>query len=585
LRENIRAYVWAWRVASQAGWWRIGVVILANLLLGLHGIATAVSLGIVVGGVARADQNAIVGGSLALAALVAVMFGVFSVMIPAQTTVTERAIHEIDQRLIRLTSGLGSIDPFEHPTFYDRLTTVRREPAAVVAVVWSTVSNLSFFVGVGAALTALAYVDPFLLLLPFAGVPVIFATRRAGRIRNQAVDDVATSRRSSDHLFSVLSTPAYAKEIRVFKSGPFLLEAHRSARRAGNVELSRADLRATGLVVAGWTFFGIAWGVALTWVVHSASLGRIGVGQVATVIAMIGVIQNQVSGLSGLTRDLISGAGMAKRFLWLEEFAAKVRRPATAARTLGPDEGIAFSDVSYRYSGAEIDALADINVYIPAGSSVMVVGENGAGKSTFVRLLLGLSQPTTGSVALQGAGGGPPVSGSLTSTAAFQDGARFEFTLGEAIGIGSIGHIGDKPLLSEALSDSGARFSAEDLDEQLGQQWGGRELSGGQWQQVAVARAFMRRSVGLLVFDEPNAGLDPIIEDRLYRRYMSARAHIAAEYGISVLVTHRISPGVHADMVLVFHEGTLAEVGSHDELVRRGGRYSELYDLQVRAYE
>ncbi|KAB8161717.1 ATP-binding cassette domain-containing protein [Streptomyces sp. 3MP-14] len=599
MRESLRAYGWAWRVAGRSGWWRIAIVVLANLLLAVHGSATAVSLGFMVDGVANGDTARIVGGSVSAALLVALMFGAFSVMLPVQTTVTERSIHEVDQRLIRLAGGMGTIEPYENAGFADRLTTVRREPSAIISVVWSSVSSLSFLFGIAVAMTALAYIDPRLLLLPLAGIPVILATRAAGRIRNRAVDEAAITRRASDHLFSVLTDPDYGKEVRVFRSGGFLLGTHRAARREGNTLLSRADVTASVLVFAGWIFFGTAWGLALAMVASSAVSGSIGVGEVATVIAMANVIQNQVTGMSGLTRDLISGTGMVRRFLWLEDHARTARRPvpergdAAGAGAAGA-AGIVFTDVAYRYPDAEADALSGVNVFVPAGASVMVVGENGAGKSTFVRLLLGLCAPTGGSVAFRGLGAGAgagaePDSGAepergVLATAAFQDAARFELTLRESIGVGAVERASDEEAVRGALADSGARFTVEELDTQLGRRWGGRELSGGQWQQVAVARSFMRRDVGLLVFDEPNAGLDPIIEDRLYRRYMAAREHIVSELGISVLVTHRISPGVSADLVLVFHEGRLAEAGSHEELVERGGRYRELYELQVRAY-
>ncbi|MEO3755219.1 ABC transporter ATP-binding protein [Streptomyces sp. B6B3] len=542
------------------------------------------ALGVMVEGVADGNTAHVVTGSVLIAFLVALMFGVFSIMIPVQTTVTERSIHEVDQRLMGLANGMGTIEPFEDAGFVDRLTTVRREPSVIVSVVWSSISSASFIVGIGAALAALAYVDPLLLLLPLAGLPVIVATRVAGRMRNRALDEAATTRRASDHLFSVLTDPDHGKEVRIFGSGGFLLGAHRAARRDGNRILSRADLRASGLVFVGWIFFGAAWCAALWWVAASAASGDIGVGQVATVIAMANVIQNQVTGMSGFTHDLVSGTGMVKRYLWLEGHSRRAPRgEATVNRTSGPT-GITFTDVSYRYPGAQADALSDVNVSIPGGTSVMIVGENGAGKSTFVRLLLGLATPTRGEVTFSGPGSDARSGDRTPATAAFQDAARFEFTLRESIGVGAIDRLDDGQSVRRALSDSGARFSVADLDAQLGRQWGGRELSGGQWQQVAVARSFMRSNVDLLVFDEPNAGLDPVIEDRLYQRYMRARERIVTGSGISVLVTHRISPGVSADLVLVFREGRLAEVGSHEELVRRGGRYSELYELQVRAY-
>jgi ATP-binding cassette subfamily B protein len=236
--------------------------------------------------------------------------------------------------------------------------------------------------------------------------------------------------------------------------------------------------------------------------------------------------------------------------------------------------------------------LHDVNIPIPAGSTVAIVGENGAGKTTLVKLLGRFYAPTAGAITVDGTdiASFDVEEWRARISGGFQDFARFEFLAREAVGVGDIPRIEDEPAIVGAL----ARASATDVvptlpggfDTQLGKSFDdGIELSGGQWQKLALGRAMMREQPLLLVLDEPTAALDAQTEHALFERYAGAARRVAAETGaITIFVSHRFSTVRMADLIIVIEGGRVAESGSHAELMAQGGLYAELYELQARAY-
>jgi ABC-type multidrug transport system fused ATPase/permease subunit len=169
---------------------------------------------------------------------------------------------------------------------------------------------------------------------------------------------------------------------------------------------------------------------------------------------------------------------------------------------------------------------------------------------------------------------------------AFQDFVRFEFTLGESVGVGDLPRVGDKPAITEALTRAGAADLAESgLTSQLGTAWGGTELSGGQWQKLALGRSLMRERPLLRIFDEPTASLDAVTEQALFQRIATATRELPeSARPTTILVSHRFATATMADQILVLDDGAIIERGDHKSLVKAGGRYAELYELQTRAY-
>jgi ATP-binding cassette subfamily B protein len=250
--------------------------------------------------------------------------------------------------------------------------------------------------------------------------------------------------------------------------------------------------------------------------------------------------------------------------------------------------GINVEGLSFRYWNRDQPSLADVSVELPAGAVVALVGENGAGKSTFVKMLSGLYRPGAGRILVDGTdlADFAPDDWRARVTAAFQDPVQIEMSLKDTIGLGWLEHRDDPERISEALRAAGGdkllASLPEGLETRLGRKsWDGKGLSGGQWQTVANARAAMRQAPLLRVLDEPSASLDARAEEWLFRQYAGLSR---TDGGVTVLVTHRLTTARAADLIVVLDGGRVTEVGTHDTLSQAGGLYAELFRLQARYF-
>jgi ATP-binding cassette subfamily B protein len=250
------------------------------------------------------------------------------------------------------------------------------------------------------------------------------------------------------------------------------------------------------------------------------------------------------------------------------------------------EPGVRFDHVAFRYPGAPAPALRDVDVFIPRGQSVALVGENGAGKTTFVKLLAGLYDATEGQVRLDGRDvrAWEPEQLRARIGVIFQDFNQYQLALRENVGFGSLSNLDDDARVGRAVDRGGAREVVAALAQGLGTQLGrwfkdGVDLSGGQWQKVALARAFMREEADILILDEPTAAIDAEAEHAIFQRFREL-----ARGRTTILVSHRFPTARLADRILVFHGGAIVEDGSHDALLAAGGRYARLFALQAEGY-
>jgi len=256
------------------------------------------------------------------------------------------------------------------------------------------------------------------------------------------------------------------------------------------------------------------------------------------------------------------------------------------------EDAIRFAGVAFRYPGTHSDVLRDVDLDLRAGTTVALVGENGAGKTTLVKLLCRFYEPTDGTIAVDGLDLAriPPERWRAQIAAGFQDFVRLEVVARESVGVGDLAAIEDRRAVAAAVGRAAAGDVIETLpdglDALLGVSHGdGVELSGGQWQKIALARAMMRERPLLLILDEPTSALDAHAEHELFERYaQSARAVATATGAVAVFVSHRFSTVRMADLIVVVDDGRVAEQGTHDELVARGGIYADLFALQAAAY-
>ncbi len=286
-------------------------------------------------------------------------------------------------------------------------------------------------------------------------------------------------------------------------------------------------------------------------------------------------------------------ARAALRLFWIEDYASS----SLAAQGGDPvpeklEEGIRFEHVTFRYPGTDTEVLSDVTLHLPAGAAVAIVGLNGAGKTTLVKLLTRMYEPGGGEILIDGH---PLKDLDLSAwrsrtAAAFQDFLRPELSVAQVVGIGDLARIDDRDAVAAALERAGATGlvgeMADGLEARLGKSFAdGEELSGGQWQKLALGRSMMRGDPLLLVLDEPTASLDAPTESALFHRFIQVARQSGHDTGaITLLVSHRFSTVALADLIIVLEDGRPAEWGSHAELMSRGGSYAELYELQAAAY-
>jgi ATP-binding cassette subfamily B protein len=332
-----------------------------------------------------------------------------------------------------------------------------------------------------------------------------------------------------------------------------------------------------------------------------AAHGDASPGAVVEVVSLLRRAQRQVAGASTSAGSFAISATTADRLLWLEDYVAGLAPGAGQPAPAGLSEGIGFDHVGFTYPGQDTPVLDDVCLKLRAGTTVAVVGENGAGKSTLIKLLTGMYYPTSGRITVDGRDLADisPQQWRAATTGAFQDFVRFAMPLGDTVGVGDLPRIDDREAVLGAIQRAGAEdlvaASGEEqaggglsLDTLLGPYVGGRALSGGQWQRLALARGLMRDRPLLIVLDEPTASLDAPSEAALFASYREAAKQAAGPGDgpgtITVLVSHRFGTVHMADQIIVMDGGRVAESGDHQTLIDQGGIYAELFDLQAAGY-
>jgi ATP-binding cassette subfamily B protein len=301
--------------------------------------------------------------------------------------------------------------------------------------------------------------------------------------------------------------------------------------------------------------------------------------------AYIGATVGEIGFLRGVWMD------GSRRLAWLEDYAASFNATADLAVPGGVRTGIRLDHVSFSYPGTSRVVLDDVSLTLPAGAVVAIVGENGAGKTTLVKLLAKMYEPSSGSILIDDTPLARMPAGVWRGclAGAFQDFFRFEFRARHSVGLGDVPRMDDEAAVLTAIDRAGAgdvlARLPSGLETQLGPTWpDGVDLSFGQWQKLALARGFMREQPLLLVLDEPTAALDAETEHALFERYAEAARGETGDGRITILVSHRFSTVRMASLIVVLDGAKLVESGSHDELMAKGGQYSQLYGIQAAAY-
>jgi ATP-binding cassette subfamily B protein len=505
----------------------------------------------------------------------------------------ERVGYAFDTRVAEITARIPGIEHLDDPRYLDQMQILRQEGGALGLTVNFLLNLVNSLVGTVGTIALATTADWRMLLVAIAGTPSLLVTPMVLRWQSRAEAECAEPGRLAVHLLELGTAPSAAGELRVFELGDPLrarLAAATNSWQASQMTLARRETTVT--VLSQLVFYGMTAAV-LGWMLSDVQAGRLSVGTLTLALLLVGRLQDASANLRSDAHNLAWIVRTAGRFLWLLDAEREIRsrytgtdRPPTTLR-----KGIELSAVTYRYPNAEESALDGVSLELPAGSVVALVGENGAGKSTLVNILTGLLPPTDGTLSVDGRDIREFDLDEWRSrlAGAFQDHVRYEFAIRDAVGIGDLPARTDDVRVTTAMRNGAAaavlKTAPDGLATQLGASWsGGVDLSGGQWQRLAIARAMMRRAPILRVLDEPTSALDAATEHELFDRYTAA-ARVGRESGtITILVTHRFSTVSAADIVVVLDRGRVVEQGSHADLMARRGHYAELYELQARGY-
>ncbi len=484
---------------------------------------------------------------------------------------------------------------FEDGQFYDSLTKARREasfrPLSVVTEGFQLLQNTLTLVGY--LVLILRYSRWAALALLIAALPAAFVemwfSRSAFRLRNWR----SPESRQLNYLEYVLANDGHVKEVKLFGLGALLLGRYRALGEKFYREDRRLEVRrsiwALLLSLAGTATFYSCYGMMAL----AAALGRITLGNMTLYLVAFRqgqqAFQSVLSAFGGIYEDTLY---MSNLFAYLAIPTSEAAR-AHSDGQVRDEQGIRFEDVGFRYPLAADKqaeepkwALRHVSFYIPKGQSVALVGQNGAGKTTLIKLLTRLYEPTEGRVLVDGRDlrdWDPEILRARVAVI-FQDFNEYQFDVRDNVGVGSLPHLTEEPRIGRATARGGADEVIAGLTDGLKTRLGkwahdGVELSGGQWQKIALSRAFMREEADILVLDEPTAALDAEAEHAVFDRFRSLSAGRT-----TFLISHRFSTVRMADRILVLEDGHISEDGSHAELLAANARYAHLFHLQAQGY-
>jgi len=496
----------------------------------------------------------------------------------------------VNERILEKAQEL-ELRHFEDAEVYDKLQNARREASArPLSLVMQGLAIAQNGVTLAALSALLFRVSPLgVLVLVAASIPAFVAEARLAVASFRLNTWRAPEGRRLAYLEWILTRDTHVKEVKLFGIGPLVLSRYRALFQRFYAEDRRMAIRrmaagvAFGLVSLA-AFYGMYAHVA-----GRAARSEVTLGDLALYLTVFrqgqSAIQAVLSAMGAMYEDALYMSNLFAYFAIPTEGERPRIRPPRSPRRGGAGR-IELRSVSFRYPGGTAWALRELDLTLEPGEKLGLVGENGAGKSTLVKLLLRLYDPTEGAILYGGVDLRDMDAADLRSRfgAVFQDFARYQFSAGENIGLGEPRRIGDREAIARAAERAGADAVVAGLpqgyDTMLGGWFeAGHELSAGQWQKLAVARAFLREDAEVLILDEPTASIDAEAEHELFERFRTLAADRTA-----IVISHRFSTVRIADRIGVLRGGRLVELGSHRELLAADGRYAHLFRLQAQGY-
>lgn len=485
-------------------------------------------------------------------------------------------------------AAMLDLEQFEDSTFYDKLERARQQTIGRTILLSQVLSQLQDLITMGFLAAGLLVFNPWLIVLLFVAVLPAFLGEAYFNDQNYSLSRRQTpERRELDYVRYIGASDETAKEVKLFDLSGFLVDRFKQLSQKFYDDNKKLAIKRS---LWGTTFslFGtLGYYGAYVFIISKTIEGRISIGDLTFLAGSFRQLRSLLDGILSRFTSVSQGAIYLKDFFDFFEIRPKITPSLKALSFPNPiKEGFIFENVGFKYAHSDRWANRNLNFTLPAGERLALVGENGAGKTTLVKLLARLYDPTEGRILLDGHDLREYNLAELRKNVGviFQDYIRYQMTVSQNIAVGNIDEKENRELIvqsaKKSLADRLVEKLADKYEQALGKRFNqGVELSGGEWQKIALARAYMK-DAQLLILDEPTSALDARAEYEVFQRFSELTRGKTA-----VLISHRFSTVRMADRILVLDKGELLEIGTHKELLNKAGRYAELFNLQAMGYQ